>query len=108
MTRRKGNVYHLLTPSQLTQLPSLKDIETKNDEEMMVRYHFTSSRSSLQWFVIAYNKTRKEFFGLAESFELQLRSFTLHDLQGVVKDEDWTKRSLSVVRRELIAKRARR
>jgi hypothetical protein len=102
----RARLFALVTPHELTHLPELDDILSLNDDERMIRMHFTHKQSNLEWFVLAYDKTRKEFFGLANSFELQLRPFTLHDIRDVVRDKGWRKQSLATVRRKLIARRA--
>ena len=103
-----SRLYALATPAQINALPALEDIDRQTDEEKKVHMHFFHERSNLNWYVLAWDPVRKEFFGLVNSFELQLRPFTLHDMQGVQRNTEWRAKSLASVRRDLQTRRAKK
>ncbi len=103
---KPSNVFALVTPAQLKRLPRKDAINIQTDDEKMVAHHFTSKILGMEWFVIGWNGSTKQFFGLSNSFDLELKWFKIQNLPGITRDIDWTPRSLSKVRRELQKQRA--
>ena len=88
-------------------IPGLYVTEATPDIYRIVHLHYFSNRSRLEWFVLEHDAETGTCFGLVNSFELQLREFTLHDLPHVERDLAWMPRSLATVRAELNKERAR-
>lgn len=94
----------LLTEDDLRKIPSLYATENETDPVAYVKF-FTPD-GSWSWYVLEYDKERRECFGYVEGFERELGYFSLDELEsvrgglglGIERDSSFTPMRLSEVK----------